>query len=122
MMANCEGSCDGQKGADLQWFKISEEGYDVKNHAWPTTIMAKALYGYNRTFTLPTNLPDGQYLLSSTLLALHSAKAPQYYPTAWQIDYKGTASKKVTPSPQMQVVSDVRYRAVVLITSGGSRF
>lgn len=108
-MASCEGSCDGKKGADLQWFKISEEGYDVTNHAWPTTIKKAAPYGYTRQFTLPTNLEDGQYLLSSTLLALHSAAAPQYYPTAWQIDYKGTASKRVTPSPQMQVAPIVLF-------------
>jgi hypothetical protein len=101
MMADCKGSCKGKKGEDLEWFKISEENYDPKTHTWPTTTMKGAPYGYLHKFTLPTNLKGGEYLLSTTLLALHSDKAPQYYPTAWQI--KLESSGNIDPSPKMLV-------------------
>jgi hypothetical protein len=104
MMASCGGSCIGKKPEDLSWFKISEDNYDPTKQPqhpkpwtakelgdpWPTFIESKTgveiIVGIARKFTLPTKLPGGEYLLSCTLLAVHSfdkgKAAPQYYPTA----------------------------------------
>ncbi|GHJ84694.1 hypothetical protein NliqN6_1096 [Naganishia liquefaciens] len=84
MMASCDGSCEGKTPEDLSWFKISEDNYDPSTKQWPLVIPGPG-WGIARSFTLPTSLPGGEYLLSCTLLALHSAAAPQYYPTAWRV-------------------------------------
>lgn len=84
MMASCGGSCKGKRPEDLSWFKISEGNYDPDTKVWPLAIPGPNK-GIARKFTLPTKLPGGEYLLSCTLLAVHSAAAPQYYPTAWRI-------------------------------------
>lgn len=87
MMASCGGSCIGKRPEDLSWFKISEDNYNLQSKEWPLAIPGPKL-GIARRFTLPTKLPGGEYLLSCTLLALHSAAptpASQFYPTAWRI-------------------------------------
>jgi hypothetical protein len=90
MMASCDGSCIGKNAANLNWFKISEDNYNPETKVWPMAIPGPEV-GIARKFTLPTNLPGGEYLLSCTLLAVHSVDRatgkpePQYYPTAWRI-------------------------------------
>lgn len=113
-MASCEGSCDGKKGEDLLWFKISEESYDSETKMWPMAIPKTGPTGITRQFTLPTNLKGGEYLLSTTLLSLHGTNRasgqaePQYYPTAWQI--KLDSSGKTDPLPKMWVSYSVTLK------------
>ncbi|KAJ9124933.1 hypothetical protein QFC24_002863 [Naganishia onofrii] len=85
MMASCGESCTGKLGADLEWFKISQENYDPQTKTWPLAIPT-GTKGIDTKFTLPTNLPGGQYLLSQTLIAMHSHDGAQYYVSAFEID------------------------------------
>ncbi|KAJ9114639.1 hypothetical protein QFC22_005514 [Naganishia vaughanmartiniae] len=85
MMASCGGSCKGKKGASLDWFKISQENYNPQTKKWPLEV-PKGTLGIDTKFTLPTNLPRGEYLLSQTLIAMHSVDGPQYYVSAFEID------------------------------------
>ncbi|WVQ72147.1 hypothetical protein IAR50_001692 [Cryptococcus sp. DSM 104548] len=94
-MAHCpDDLCAGTADADMTWFKISQSSYDEATDSWPTDYIAANL---NWTFTLPTNLAGGQYLLRHELLAMHITGAPQIYPVA--IKMQLTSSGSVTPSP-----------------------
>jgi len=57
------------------WFKIFEVGPTVSggHMAWTTPNMASF------TFTIPKDIPSGQYLLRGERLALHIANQPQWY-------------------------------------------
>ncbi|KAJ9095631.1 hypothetical protein QFC21_005503 [Naganishia friedmannii] len=91
MMASCGETCSGRKGAELDWFKISQQNYDPVTKTWPLEIPLTTT-GLTTKFTLPTNLPSGQYLLSQTLIAMHSQDGPQYHVSAFEIDFKGTGA------------------------------
>lgn len=60
-----------QNVTDLAWFKIFEDGLDVNNQTWGVDRMIAN--GGKVNFTLPTCIPDGQYLLRHEIIALHSA-------------------------------------------------
>ncbi len=57
------------------WFKVYEIGPTISGGhlAWTTNNMASF------TFSLPKDIPDGQYLLRGERLALHIANQPQWY-------------------------------------------
>jgi hypothetical protein len=57
------------------WFKVYQIGPTVSGGRllWTTNNMASF------TFTIPKDLPDGQYLLRGERLALHIANQPQWY-------------------------------------------
>ncbi|ODN76865.1 hypothetical protein, variant 2 [Cryptococcus amylolentus CBS 6039] len=94
-MAHCpDDLCAGTAGADMDWFKISQSSYDESSDSWPTDYIAENLIW---TFTLPTNLAAGQYLLRHELLAMHSTGAPQFYPVAIEMQLESSGS--TTPSP-----------------------
>ncbi|ODN97312.1 hypothetical protein L198_03875 [Cryptococcus wingfieldii CBS 7118] len=99
-MAHCpDDLCAGTAGADMDWFKISQSSYDESSDSWPTDYIAKNLIW---TFTLPTNLAAGQYLLRHELLAMHTTGAvshflPQFYPVAIEMQLESSGS--TTPSP-----------------------
>ncbi|WVQ74453.1 hypothetical protein IAR50_004054 [Cryptococcus sp. DSM 104548] len=94
-MAHCpDDLCAGTAGADMEWFKISQSSYDESTDSWPTDYIAENLIW---TFSLPTNLAAGQYLLRHELLAMHTTGAPQFYPVA--IEMQLDSSGSTTPSP-----------------------
>ncbi|TYJ59091.1 hypothetical protein B9479_000080 [Cryptococcus floricola] len=94
-MAHCpDDLCAGTAGADMDWFKISQSSYDESSDSWPTDYIAENLIW---TFTLPTNLAAGQYLLRHELLAMHTTGAPQFYPVAIEMQLESSGS--TTPSP-----------------------
>lgn len=97
-MASCGGTCSGKKGADLEWFKISQQNYDNQTKTWPINVTTP---GIETKFTLPTKLPGGQYLLSQTLIAMHSHDGPQYYVSAFEIDFESNGAS--LPEPRMYV-------------------
>jgi hypothetical protein len=93
-MAKCPGSCDGVPAGDLDWFKIGQEGY--VDGQWPTDRILPS-NEYAQSFTLPTNLPGGNYLLANHMLALHTAGQPQFYAVAFQIALESAGT--VDPQP-----------------------
>jgi hypothetical protein len=94
-MAKCPGSCDGVPAGNLDWFKIGQEGFH--DGQWPNDRLL-ASDQWAMTFTLPTNLPGGNYLLANHMLALHNVGQPQFYPVAFQIalDSDGTVDPQPT--------------------------
>ncbi|KAH7275224.1 hypothetical protein MRS44_006554 [Fusarium solani] len=71
--------------AGAGWFKIWEDGYDVKEGTWCTDRL-RANNGL-LSVDLPTGLPSGYYLVRPEVLALHNAPAgdPQFYQGCAQI-------------------------------------
>ena len=59
----------------LNWFKIQEDGYDGTNWAVDRMISNNGKVD----ITIPSCIPDGQYLMRHELIALHSATS---YPGA----------------------------------------
>ncbi|KAJ9104257.1 hypothetical protein QFC19_004074 [Naganishia cerealis] len=94
-MANCGGSCGGIPGGDLDWFKIGQEGYH--DGKWPNDRLLPS-NKWAQHFTLPTNLPSGNYLVANHMLALHNVGEPQFYPVAYQINLKSSGT--VDPQPK----------------------
>jgi len=77
----------------LQWFKIQEDGLIAANQSWGVDRMIT-----NKgkvTFTIPSCIPAGQYLLRHELIALHAATAypgAQFYVECAQIQITGGGS------------------------------
>lgn len=64
---------DDASAADgsAEWFKVSEFGYDADNKTWGTDML-NANCG-KHTFTVPSKIPAGDYLVRAEAIALHSA-------------------------------------------------
>lgn len=58
-------------GAGNVWFKIWEDGYDATTGLWATDRMIAT--GGLSTFTIPSDIAPGNYLLRGEVLALHQA-------------------------------------------------
>ena len=71
-MAKCPGeTCDGVAADSLNWFKIDQTTYDGTQ--WPAE---KITAGEDYTFTIPSDLAPGAYLLRHEIIALHFAWDP----------------------------------------------
>ncbi|KAI0125856.1 glycosyl hydrolase family 61-domain-containing protein [Xylariales sp. AK1849] len=84
-------------GIGAGWFKIDE--YDYVDGEWANELMEDA--GGNYTFTLPTGLKSGDYLLRSEMLALHASETEggaQFYIGCAQLTITGTSSGSCTPT------------------------
>ncbi|KAF2714264.1 carbohydrate-binding module family 1 protein [Pleomassaria siparia CBS 279.74] len=90
-------SAAAASGVGAGWFKIDE--LDYKNGTWANAVLEAA--GGNYTFTLPTGLASGEYLLRSEMLALHGAQTvggAQFYIGCAQLKITGTGSGSCTPT------------------------
>lgn len=79
--------------AGLSWFKIDEEGYNPTTKKWGTDSL-NANCG-KREFTIPSNIPAGDYLLRAEVIALHTASQPggaQFYMSCYQIKVASSAN------------------------------
>ncbi|KAJ8082891.1 hypothetical protein PM082_008748 [Marasmius tenuissimus] len=100
-MAKAPGDVSSFKGDGAVWFKVHEEpaitdGGNSIN--WPSYNAAGV------TFTLPKNLPNGQYLVRMEHIALHSASAyqgAQFYISCGQVEVTGGGSG--TPGPLVAI-------------------
>ncbi|CAE6506152.1 unnamed protein product [Rhizoctonia solani] len=87
-MANCGDSCDNFDGSGNVWFKVSSEGLiDASSFYWASDKLIAQ--GNSWTQVIPSNIKAGKYLMRFELLALHSAGAPQFYPSCTQLDITG---------------------------------
>jgi lytic cellulose monooxygenase (C1-hydroxylating) len=80
------------------WFKVAQDTYAGTTESWGTEIL-NANCG-KRTFTVPSDLPSGDYLVRAEALALHTASSvggAQFYMSCYQIEVTGGGS--ATPSP-----------------------
>jgi len=77
----------------LKWFKIFESGYNPTTHQWGSDILF--INGGNATFTIPSCLKAGQYLLRAESIALQSAASypgAQFYMSCAQLSITGSGS------------------------------
>ncbi|KAF2179410.1 lytic polysaccharide monooxygenase [Zopfia rhizophila CBS 207.26] len=98
-MARCPDSgCDAWvPGASAVWFKVAEEGRSGTSNTWGDTPLMKA--GGAASYTIPSCLKAGYYLVRHEIIALHSAYSypgAQFYPGCHQL--KVTGSGSTTPS------------------------
>ncbi|KAK7757155.1 hypothetical protein SLS62_000704 [Diatrype stigma] len=84
-------------GIGAGWFKIDE--LDYTNGTWANEVLENN--GGNYTFSLPTGLASGEYLLRSEMLALHGAQTvggAQFYIGCAQLKITGTGTGSCTPT------------------------
>jgi cellulase len=77
----------------LGWFKIHEDGYNPSTELWAVDKLNAA--GGKVTFTVPSCIKAGQYLLRHEILALHSAQSypgAQFYMACAQIQITGSGT------------------------------
>jgi cellulase len=87
-------------GVGAGWFKIDE--LDYVGGEWANEIMGKN--NMTHSFTLPTGLASGEYLLRSEMLALHGAQTlggAQFYIGCAQLKIEGTGSGTCTPTIEL---------------------
>jgi cellulase len=66
------------------WFKVSEFGYDADNKTWGTDMLNENCGKH--TFTVPSKIPAGDYLVRAEAIALHTASqvgGAQFYMTCF---------------------------------------
>ena len=76
----------------LQWFKIAEDGLE-SDGTWATDKMI-ANKG-KVTFTVPSCIEDGQYLLRHEIISLQIAQSPggaEFYPSCSQLKVGGSGN------------------------------
>lgn len=90
----------------LQWFKISEDGFDPSTAKWGVDHMIDN--GGWQYFDMPTCVAPGQYLMRVELLALHSAYAAggaQFYVSGFCLAcYHNTSITAVSFSTRLNAV------------------
>ncbi|GLB38358.1 putative glycosyl hydrolase family 61 [Lyophyllum shimeji] len=75
------------------WFKIFESGYDTTTRQWGSDKLF--INGGNATFTIPSCLKAGQYLLRAEAIALQNAASypgAQFYMSCAQLSITGTGT------------------------------
>ncbi|KAG8782756.1 hypothetical protein FRC12_020465 [Ceratobasidium sp. 428] len=101
-MANCDGDCNTFDGTGAVWFKLSSQGLvDATQFVWASDRLIQA--GNSWTQTIPSNIQAGNYLLRLELLALHSAGAPQFYPSCTQLTVTGGGEGGPSPDELVSI-------------------
>ncbi|KAI1822282.1 endoglucanase IV precursor [Xylaria intraflava] len=97
-MAACPstGCNDYMPGTDEVWFKIAETGREGTSDTWgDTPLMVNNNPGI--TYTIPSCLAPGYYLVRHEIIALHSAfeyPGAQFYPGCHQLEVTGSGTTK----------------------------
>lgn len=76
-----------------EWFKVNEYGYDVANTTWATEILNDDCGKWS--FTVPSDLAPGNYLLRTEVIALHVASTEggaQFYMSCYQLEVTGSGT------------------------------
>ncbi len=103
-LATADGSSD--------WFKVDEFGYVADNKTWGTDML-NANCG-KRTFTIPSKIPAGAYLVRAEAIALHTAAqvgGAQFYMSCYQVN--------VTSSGNGQLPAGVKIPGAYSATDPG---
>ncbi|KAI0346656.1 hypothetical protein BDW22DRAFT_790232 [Trametopsis cervina] len=81
-------------GYQQSWFKINEMGLPSSNpDYWATEVLNDNCGHY--TFTIPSGIAPGNYLLRAEVIALHVASSPggaQFYMSCFQLSVGGSGS------------------------------
>lgn len=85
-LARCSGSCTSARAADLNFFKIAQQGLTASSQTWATDKLNSQ--GLKWDVTIPSSLAAGSYVLRHEIIALHGAgsnNGAQSYPQARQL-------------------------------------
>ncbi|KAH8591280.1 glycoside hydrolase family 61 protein [Bisporella sp. PMI_857] len=80
-------------GTSAVWFKVHQAGRTGTSNVWGTTPLMKA--GGVYSFTIPSCLSAGQYIVRHELIALHASytyPGAQFYPSCIQIQVTGSGT------------------------------
>ncbi|TFY55149.1 hypothetical protein EVG20_g9428 [Dentipellis fragilis] len=104
-------------GADASWFKINEMGMpsDAPDY-WATEVLNDNCGHF--TFTIPSGIATGQYLLRAEVIALHVASSvggAQFYMSCFQLNVGGTGT---TNPPTVKIPGAYGGRALPLTIQG----
>lgn len=108
---------------NLEWFKVAEENFDTGSRTWGVDTVLQNDGWW--TFTLPSCIASGQYLLRVELLALHSAYSAggaQFYQSCAQIEVTGGGSfspSETQTFPGAYSRGDPSIEIMIYGTSGG---
>ena len=99
------------------WFKIKEEGRSGTSTTWGATKLMSA--GGTATYTVPSCLKPGYYLVRHEIIALHAAgtyPGAQFYPGCHQLKVTGSGSATPSglvafPGAYKETDAGVRYNA-----------
>jgi len=101
-MADCGGDCDSFSGSGASWFKIDSQGLlNPDTFTWASDKLIAD--GLKWTATVPSNIKAGNYLMRLEILALHSAGAPQFYPSCTQLTVTGGGDGAPTASELVSI-------------------
>ncbi|KAH8144516.1 uncharacterized protein LAJ45_11491 [Morchella importuna] len=107
-LAKCPGACSSYSpGTAAVWFKVAEAG-KLADGTWASDPF---ITGQAYTFTVPSSLAAGEYIVRHELIALHSAYAYpgiQFYPSCFQITVTGGGS---STGPSTKVAFPGAYTA-----------
>jgi len=87
------------KPQNIKFFKISELGYDNAKRLWANEELIKK--NYTDTFTIPSDIKPGAYVLRTELLALHGNtmsweptlySGPQFYTHCFNVEISGNGN------------------------------
>lgn len=79
-MAKCKSDCNGESGAEMDWFKTHEWGYDAtaklfasqklgnSNKAGPQDPTDQSWPFVHHSWKLPSGLPGGNYLVRDNII------------------------------------------------------
>ncbi|KIO34328.1 glycoside hydrolase family 61 protein, partial [Tulasnella calospora MUT 4182] len=97
-------------GTSAVWFKVAEAGLDTSTNTWAAIKLIAD--GNKYSFTIPSTLAPGQYIIRHEIIALHSSytyPGAQSYPSCIQIEVTGSGT--VTPSGSKLVAFPGAYNA-----------
>lgn len=96
-MASCGDDCSTVDKTTLEWFKINEAGL-IDGSTSPGTYASDNLISnnYTQTFTIPSTLKAGNYVVRHEIIALHSAEqedGAQNYPQCFNVAVTGSGTE-----------------------------
>jgi len=95
-IASCEGNCTSFNSVKAKWIKIDEAG-EVNNGTSGDWVQNETYHqGKSYSFSLPSDLSNGQYLIRHEIIALHNAQTvglAEFYPACAQVEISGSSSQ-----------------------------
>ncbi|KAG6370610.1 glycosyl hydrolase family 61-domain-containing protein [Boletus reticuloceps] len=101
-MAQCQGDCSTYNPSSAEWFKISELGQQNGTSTW---YQAQIKSGGPVTFTIPSTLAAGNYMLRSEIITLQLAMTQggaEFYPSCIQLSVGGSQTGQPTTSEEVK--------------------
>ncbi|KAF8132808.1 glycoside hydrolase family 61 protein [Boletus edulis] len=101
-MAQCQGDCTTYNPSSAEWFKISELGQQNGTSTW---YQDQIKSGGPVTFTIPSTLAAGNYMLRSEIITLQLAMSQggaEFYPSCIQLSVGGSQTGHPTTSEEVK--------------------